>query len=64
MRVYVKPPTLVFQGLRDEAVDHRVVEQYARSRSNVTLTLLDDDHRLMASLPRIWSEMTTFLGLT
>jgi hypothetical protein len=28
------------------------------------LTLLDDDHQLIASLPRIWSDMTVFLGLT
>lgn len=60
----VTQPTLVFQGLRDASVDHRIVEQYAAVRSNVTLTLLDDDHQLVASLPRMWSEMTTFLELT
>jgi len=57
-------PTLVFQGLRDTAVDPRTVELFARDRPNVTLALLDDDHRLAASLPRIWSDMQTFLGLT
>jgi uncharacterized protein len=60
----VRQPTLVFQGLRDESVDHRVVEQYAAARPNVHLTLVDDDHQLMASLPRIWSEMAPFLELT
>jgi pimeloyl-ACP methyl ester carboxylesterase len=59
----VRQPTLVFQGLRDEAVDHRIVEQYAAARPNVQLTLVDDDHRLMASLPRIWSDMAAFLEL-
>jgi pimeloyl-ACP methyl ester carboxylesterase len=60
----VQQPTLVFQGLRDESVDHRVVEQYAAARPNVRLTLVDDDHQLMASLPRIWSDMAAFLELT
>lgn len=57
-------PVLIFQGLRDEAVDHRVVERYAATRPNVTLVLLDDDHQLGASLPRIWDDMMPFLGLT
>jgi len=29
----------------------------------VTLTLVDDDHQLIASLPRIWSEVQQFLGM-
>jgi len=57
-------PTLVFQGLRDGSVDPRTVERFARDRPNVTLALLDDDHQLVASLPRIWNDMQPFLGLT
>jgi pimeloyl-ACP methyl ester carboxylesterase len=57
-------PTLVFQGLRDSSVDPRTVERFARDRPNVTLALLDDDHQLVASLPRIWNDMQPFLGLT
>jgi pimeloyl-ACP methyl ester carboxylesterase len=57
-------PVLVFQGRRDEAVDYLVVEEYARTRSNVTLRLLDDDHQLIASLPRMWDEIASFIGLT
>jgi pimeloyl-ACP methyl ester carboxylesterase len=56
-------PTLVFQGLRDTAVDSRTVEAFARTRPNVTLSLLDDDHQLVASLPRIWEGVAPFLGL-
>ena len=56
-------PALIFQGLRDESVDHRTVEAFARTRSNVTLSLLDDDHQLIASLPRMWTDMRGFLGL-
>ena len=56
-------PTLIFQGLRDALVDPRDVEQFAAARSNVTLSLLDDDHQLVASLPRIWTDVQPFLGL-
>jgi pimeloyl-ACP methyl ester carboxylesterase len=56
-------PALVFQGLRDTSVDARTVEAFARTRPNVTLSLLDDDHQLTASLPRIWDGLQPFLGL-
>ena len=56
-------PTLIFQGLRDASVDHRTVEAFAKTRSNVTLSLLDDDHQLIASLPRMWTDMRAFLAL-
>ena len=56
-------PTLIFQGLHDRSVDPRTVEQFAAARRNVTLSLLDDDHQLVASLPRIWSDVEAFLGL-
>ena len=57
-------PVLVFQGRRDEAVDSRMVERWAAPRPNVALTLLDDDHQLLASLPGIWNGVASFLGLT
>ncbi|MGB7220099.1 MAG: YqiA/YcfP family alpha/beta fold hydrolase [Vicinamibacterales bacterium] len=57
-------PTLIVQGVRDASVDHRTVDAFARGRTNVTVSLVEDDHQLMASLPRIWSETETFLGLT
>jgi uncharacterized protein len=56
-------PALVFQGLRDASVDHRTVEAFASGRPNVTLALLDDDHQLIASLPRMWQDIEGFLGL-
>jgi alpha-beta hydrolase superfamily lysophospholipase len=59
----VPQPILIFQGLRDDAVDHRIVEKYAAGRPTVTLSLLDDDHQLLASLPRIWHDVEPFLGL-
>jgi hypothetical protein len=56
-------PALAFQGLRDASVDYRTVEAFAKTRPNVTLSLLDDDHQLIASLPRIWTDMRAFLEL-
>ncbi len=56
-------PTLIFQGLRDASVDYRTVEQFAKVRPNVTLSLLDDDHQLIASLPKMWEQIEPFLGI-
>jgi len=56
-------PTLIFQGLNDTVVDSRTVEMFAKHRTNVTLSLLDDDHQLLASLPRMWAGVEDFLGL-
>ena len=60
----IAQPTLIFQGLCDASVDYRTVEAFARTRPNVTLSLLDDDHQLIASLPRIWEGIEGFLELT
>ena len=59
----VRQPTLILQGVHDASVDHRMVEAFAKSRPNVTLVLLDDDHQLIASLPRMWTDVRDFLGL-
>jgi pimeloyl-ACP methyl ester carboxylesterase len=54
-------PTLIFQGVRDASVDPSTVEAFATARSNVELSMLDDDHQLTASLPRIWDGISSFL---
>ena len=59
----VTQPMLVYQGRRDEAVDPAMVERYAREHPNVTLHLLDDDHQMVASVPRILDGIERFLGL-
>jgi uncharacterized protein len=61
--VTLPQPVLIAQGLRDEAVDHRVVSAYAAARPHVSLMLLDDDHQLISSLPQIWVRAVPFLGL-
>jgi hypothetical protein len=57
-------PVLVFQGRRDDLVDPRMVAAFAAARPNLQLRLLDDDHRLQASLDTIWRATATFLGIT
>jgi pimeloyl-ACP methyl ester carboxylesterase len=59
----VHQPALIFQGLHDASVDHLTVEAFAKTRPNVTLSLLDDDHQLIASLPRMWNDVRAFLRL-
>jgi pimeloyl-ACP methyl ester carboxylesterase len=61
MNADVRMPILVFQGTRDTAVSPLTVERWARSRPNVDLHLLDDDHQLTASLPYIWEKVATFV---
>jgi pimeloyl-ACP methyl ester carboxylesterase len=56
-------PTLIFQGVHDTSVDPRTVEAFASRRPNVTLSLLDDDHQLVNSLPAIWDGLSAFLGV-
>jgi uncharacterized protein len=56
-------PALVYQGRRDATVDCATVVEFAKSRPNVTLSLLDDDHQLIASLPTIWNGVARFLEM-
>jgi uncharacterized protein len=59
----LRQPALIFQGLHDASVDYRTVETFAKTRPNVTLSLLNDDHQLIASLPRMWNDVRAFLEL-
>jgi pimeloyl-ACP methyl ester carboxylesterase len=60
---YLDLPILIFHGRRDASVDPVSVETFARSRPNVMLRMLDDDHQLLNSLDEIWRETAAFLGL-
>jgi len=54
----------VYDKLGDRAKAREYLEQaLAKHRTNVTLSLLDDDHQLLASLPRMWTAIEDFLGL-
>lgn len=56
-------PTLIFQGVHDTSVPADTVAAFAKNRRNVMLTMLDDDHQLINSLPRMWRDVEAFLGL-
>ncbi len=56
-------PALVFQGTRDASVDPSMVERWARTRSNVDLRMLDDEHQLTSSIEEIWRSSAKFLAL-
>jgi pimeloyl-ACP methyl ester carboxylesterase len=56
-------PIVVFQGRHDDTVDPVTVEAWSRSRPNVELHMLDDDHQLGRSLPYIWETLVSFLAL-
>jgi len=61
LSVPIEVPALAFQGTRDTVVDPAMVERWARGQARVTLRLLDDDHQLNASLPRMLDETDRFL---
>jgi pimeloyl-ACP methyl ester carboxylesterase len=63
MDAAIAMPTLVFQGRLDTAVDPATVQTWARSRPNVELHLLDDDHQLAGSLDYIWKTVERFLSI-
>jgi uncharacterized protein len=58
----VQQPVLIFQGLRDTAVDPESVRRWASSRPRAALHMLDDDHQLLGSLDVIWTTTKRFLG--
>jgi len=62
-RVHCPVDALVFQGRRDTTVEPETVQRVAAAQPRVRLVLLDDDHRLQASLDEIWRTTAVFLGL-
>lgn len=58
----VHVPTLVLHGRRDEVVELAGSQAWVAGRSNTRLVELDDDHELLASVPRICAETSRFLA--
>lgn len=58
----VPVPTLIFQGVRDAAVDSAMVRRYAAGQPRVSIRMLDDDHLLMGNIDLIAGEVAAFLG--
>jgi pimeloyl-ACP methyl ester carboxylesterase len=61
LRAHVPMPVLVFQGRHDDVVDPATVEQWASSRPNIELHLLEDGHQLTASLAEVTRHIGEFL---
>ena len=55
-------PTLILHGRRDTVVPVEVSEEYARSRPQVTLEVVDDDHDLLRTLPHLLARALDWFG--
>jgi uncharacterized protein len=56
-------PALVFQGNQDTVVNPVRVVEWAATRPNVAVRMLQDDHKLQAHLDTIWTESAAFFGI-
>lgn len=57
-------PVLVLHGARDEVVPVAVSRSFARDRAHVELEVLDDDHSLLDSVPRIAERSLAWFGVS
>lgn len=58
----VRVPTLILHGVRDDVVPIATSRELAAGQRHVRLVELDDDHELLATLPRILDEIEAFLA--
>jgi pimeloyl-ACP methyl ester carboxylesterase len=58
----VRVPTLILHGVADDTVPIEHSRRFAAGRANVELIELDDDHQLVASIPRLLAEADRFLA--
>jgi uncharacterized protein len=57
----VRQPTLIFHGRHDDVVPYTLSVEFAASRPNARLLLMDSDHQLTGVLDAIWAEARPFL---
>lgn len=57
----VTQPTLIFHGSADDVVPAQYSEQFAASRPNVRLRILESGHELLDVLDLMWDESSRFL---
>lgn len=57
-------PILIFHGIHDDVVPASLSEEFTKTRSQVTLKLLDDDHALGSDLINIWQNTKQFLEIS
>ncbi|MBA3545945.1 MAG: alpha/beta hydrolase [Nannocystis sp.] len=64
LRLYPPAPTVILHGRRDSVVPVQVSEDFAAAHPEVRLELVDDDHRLNASLERMLALTHELLAAT
>jgi len=57
----IRMPVLVFQGRHDDVVDPKMVEEWASTRPNVELHMVDDGHQLSGSLALMADAISAFV---
>ncbi len=57
----VTQPVTVVQGRRDETVPHEIARAWVDANPRATLVEVDDDHQLVASVPRIEHELAALI---
>jgi hypothetical protein len=58
----VTQPCLIYHGLRDDVVPASLSKNFAASRPNVELHLVDSDHELIDVLESMWPRVRDFLA--
>jgi uncharacterized protein len=56
----VRQPALIFHGAHDDVVPVECSREFAASRANVRLEVVDSDHELLNVLDRMWEEIWQF----
>jgi uncharacterized protein len=56
----IRQPVLIFHGARDDAVPVEYSREFASTRPNVRLEVLDSGHELLDVLDRMWDETRRF----
>lgn len=64
MRLYPPAPTILIHGRMDDVVPARVSEDFAAAFPDVRLVLVDDEHRLKASIDVILAATRSFVDGT
>lgn len=58
----VRQPTLIFHGMRDTVVPHKVSEQFCETHPNAQLRLFDSGHELTDIVEPMWKIACEFLA--
>lgn len=57
-------PTLIFHGIKDDVVPHKLSEKFSATRPWVELVLMDSDHQLTNVLEPMWHRTASFLKVS